>query len=288
MGVPVEHAPDGRVDPATLASFEQRSVAVGGAETIRLVTGRAATTAELATLANGGAVVFNDTLMTGDHVTLAADTQPAAPLPAVVAAHGEYFVNLPGLVVTAATAQRLGLAVAPGAVVVDTHRTPSPTELAVANDVLLRAQLTAAHPPAEPITAAVAAARADTGRTTTMFYLLAGVSAMVALVASTVAVALAATELSGDLATMSAVGAAPRIRRRITIAQALLIVGPGALLGLLAGIGPAAGFIGHSTETHWQTPWAALLLVTTVPPALATLIAGILARGGPPLTRRTT
>ncbi|MEU8262077.1 ABC transporter permease [Micromonospora sp. NPDC048999] len=287
VGVPVGNLPDGRSDPATLAGIEQRDVAVGGAETIRVVTGRAATTTELATLAGGGAIVFNDTLMAGDHVTLAVNDQPAAPLPAVLAAHGEYFVNLPGMVVTAATAQRLGLAVAPGAVVVDTHRTPSPTELAAANDVLLRAQLTAAHPPAEPITAAVTTARADPGRTTTMFYLLAGVSVLVALVASTVAVALAATELSGDLATMAAVGATPRIRRRITMAQALLIVGPGALLGLLAGIGPAAGFIGHSTETHWQTPWPALLLVTTAPPTLATLIAGIIARSGPPLTRRT-
>ncbi|MFD2764699.1 FtsX-like permease family protein [Micromonospora eburnea] len=287
VGVPFGSLPDERVDPASLASAEQRTVAVGGAETIRLVTGRAATAAELATLTNGGAVVFNDTLTTGDHVTLAADTQPAAPLPAVLAAHGEYFVKLPGLVVTAATAQRLGLTVAPAAVVVDTHRAPSAKELAAANDVLLRAQVTAAHPPAEPITAAVATATADTGRTTTIFYLLAGVSVLVALVASTVAVGLATTELHGDLATMAAVGATPRIRRRITRAQALLIVGPGALLGLLAGIGPAAGFIGYSTETRWHTPWPALLLITTVPPALAALAAGILARGGPPLTRRS-
>ncbi|MFU8853353.1 FtsX-like permease family protein [Micromonospora sp. SL1-18] len=272
---------------APLASLEQLSVAVGGAETIRLVTGRAATTAELATLANGGAIVFNDTLMAGDHVMLGVDAQPAAPLPAALAAHGEYFVNLPGLVVTAATAQRLGLAVAPGMVVADTHRMPSATELAAANDVLLRAQLAAAHPPAQPITAAAVTARVDTARTTTMFYLLAGVSAMVALVASTVAVGLAAAELHGDLATMAAVGATPRTRRRITMAQALLIVGLGALLGLLAGIGPAAGFIGYNTETHWQTPWPALLLIATAPPALATLIAGILARGRPPLTRRT-
>ncbi|MFG3702302.1 FtsX-like permease family protein [Micromonospora sp. NPDC047620] len=288
VGVPVGNLSGGGRDAAALAGLEQRDVAVGGAETIRLVTGRAATSAELATLANGGAVVFNDTLIAGDHVTLAVNTQPAAPLPAVLAAHGEYFVNLPGLVVTAATAQRLGLTVAPRAVVVDTHRTPNAAELAAANDVLLRAQLTATHPPAEPITATTAAVKADTGKTTTMFYLLAGVSAMVALVASTAAAGLAATELHGDLATIAAVGATPRIRRRITTAQALLIVGAGALLGLLAGIGPAASFIGYSTETHWQTPWPALLLITTAPPALATLSAGILARSGLPLTRRTT
>jgi putative ABC transport system permease protein len=288
VGVPVGNLPGGRREPATVTGLEQRDVAVGGAETIRLVTGRAATTAELATLANGGAVVFNDALIAGDHVTLTVNAQPAAPLPALLASHGEYFVNLPGLVVTAATAQRLGLTVAPRAMVVDTHRTPSAAELAAANDVLLRAQLTAAHPPAEPITATTTAARADTGETGIMYYLLAGVSAMVAVVASTVAVGLAATELRGDLATMAAVGATPRIRRRITMAQAALIVGPGALLGLLAGIGPAAGFIGYGTETHWQTPWPALLLITTAPPALAALIAGILTRTGLPLTRRTT
>ncbi|WP_213451987.1 FtsX-like permease family protein [Rhizomonospora bruguierae] len=288
VAVPIENPSDERVDPATLASLEQRGVAIGGAETIRLITGRAATTAELATLANAGAVVFNDTLIAGDHVTLAVNTHPAAPLPAVLAARGEYFVDLPGLVVTAATAQRLGLTVARGTAIVDTHRPPTAAELAAANDVLLRSQVNAAHPPAEPITVAAVPAGADSGRTTTMFYLLAAVSAMVTLVASTVAAGLSATELHGDLATMAAVGATPRIRRKIIKAQALLIVGPGALLGVLAGLGTAAGFIGYSTETHWQTPWSALLLITTAPPALAALIAGFPTRSGLPLTRRTT
>lgn len=69
-----------------------------------------------------------------------------------------------------------------------------------------------------------------------MFYLLAAVSALVTLVASTVAVGLASVELCPDLATMTAVGATPQTRRRITVTQSALIAGLGALLGLIAGL----------------------------------------------------
>lgn len=285
VAVALDDLPDGAADPA-LARLQQRDVTVGGAEIIRLVTGRAATATELATLGKGGAVVFNDALSAGDRVTLTPDPGRTAHLPAVLASSGTYYSSLPGLVVSPATAQRLGLAVEPRAVVVDTSRTPSEGELTAANEVLLRAQLAAADPPASPITATVATATTSTGRTTLMFYLLAAVSGLVTVVASAVAVGLAAVELEGDLATMAAVGATPRVRRRIATAQAAVIVGLGAALGLLAGIGPAAGYVGYSTEVRWHTPWHALLLIVFVPPLLGTLFAGLLTRGRPALTRR--
>ena len=93
-----------------------------------------------------------------------------------------------------------------------------------------------------------------------MFYLLAAVSAIVTLVAGTVAIGLAAVELDGDLAILAAVGATPRILGQITAVQAALIVGIGAFLGLLAGIGPATGYVGYSVEVSWHTPSPALLV----------------------------
>lgn len=269
------------------ASGQQRAVAVGGAEIIQLVTGRAATESELATLAGGGAIAFNDPLVVHDEVILMVGTGSASHLPAVRAARGEYFLQLPGLVVSAETALRLGLTVEPRALIVDTYRQPTPNELAAANDVLLRAQINAAAPPTELITAAgVTPAPRPPGSPTTMFYVLAGISALVTVVASAVAIGLATVELRGDLATMVAVGATPRVRRRMIAMQAAIIVGLGAVLGLLAGIGPAAGFVGYSTELRWHTPWFALLLIVAVPAVLATSLSDLLARGALPLNRR--
>ncbi|MGC4892784.1 FtsX-like permease family protein [Micromonospora sp. DT31] len=279
---------DGGVEPAFAAAAEQVAVAVGGAEVVRLVAGRPASDREQAVLADGGAVVFNDSLITGTQVTLVKEGEPLPALPAVLAAWGEYHPQLPGLVISAATAKRLHLAVVAGAVVVDPTRQPGPREVAAANDVLLRAQLDTRRPLDQPVTVTPARVVAPAEQTTTMFYLLAAVSALVTLVASTAAVGLASVELRPDLATMIAVGVTPRTRRRVTAAQSALIAGLGALLGVLAGIGPAAAYVGYSTDAHWHTPWLALLLIAVTPPAVTTLLSGALTRGQPPLTRRTT
>ncbi|MET7952037.1 FtsX-like permease family protein [Micromonospora sp. NPDC005324] len=279
--------PEGAADPTLIAAFEQRAVAVGGAEIVHLVTGRPANAQELDTLADGGAVVFNDKLISDTKITLTKDGKPLPSLPALLAARGEYYPQLPGLVISAATAKRLDLNVTTQAAVIDPTRQPRPEDLAAANDVLLHAQLNTRQPPDQPITATATKASSPAEETTTMFYLLAAVSALVTLVASTVAIGLASVELRPDLATMTAVGATPQTRRRITAAQSALIAGNGALLGLLAGLGPAAAYISYSTNAHWHTPWLALFLIAATPPALTTLLTGLLTRGQPQLTRRT-
>ena len=116
--------PGGPTDSTALTAAEQRDIAVGGAELIRLVTGRAATTPELAALDRGDAVVFNDTLAANGRVILSSKDQPPTSLPAVVAARRDYFTKLPGLVISPATAQRLGLEIRPRLMVVDTTRVP--------------------------------------------------------------------------------------------------------------------------------------------------------------------
>ncbi len=281
--------PEGAIiDPAAFAAMEQRTITVGGAETIQLVTGRAATAPELATLDQGGAVVFNDTLVVNGQVTLTRETGEPISLPSVVAAREEYFPKLPGLVISPATAGRLGLTVAPGPAIVDTTRAPEARELAAANTVLLRAQVNAAQPPGTPITVKAVTVRQPTQVVTIMFYLLAAVSLLVTLIASTVAVGLAVVELRGDLATMAAVGATPRVRRRIASAQSLVIVGLGAALGLISGIGPAAAYVSYNVQLRWHVPWLALLAIVLAPPVLATLVARSLTLGRLSLVRRTS
>jgi len=253
-------------------SFEQNGIAVGGPEVIALVTGRPATGAETAALRDG-AVAFNDTLVTGGRVTVLAGGRTQA-LTAAVAVRGTYYARLPGLLVTPATAQRLGLHASVTAVVVDTGRVPSAGELAAAERVLLQAQFDAAEPPATPLRAGVAADGGPDRSTGAMFWILAALSAIVTAAASLIAVGLTAAELRGDLRTMVAVGATPRTRRRLLTTQAVLIVGLATPLGLLAGIAPAAGFVAYSVDVHWQTPWGSLLLLLVLPPLLAAALTG--------------
>jgi putative ABC transport system permease protein len=284
---PAPPSEDPNADPGQLIATDQRGIAVGGPETIRAVTGRAATGAELAALRDGGAVAFNDTMVADGQVTLGVGADHRDRIPAVVASRGEYFVNLPGMLISDDTARRLGLTVTPGPLLVDTTRAPRPDELAAATTVLLRAQLDASPIPPAPTSVEAAGVERAIVETDTMFYLLAAVSAVVTVVASVVAVGLAASELRGDLSTMAAVGATPGVRRRIAAAQAAVVVGLGTPLGLLAGIGPAAGYVAYNVNSDWHTPWAALLLIAVAPPMLATALAGGLTRTRLRLTRRT-
>ncbi|SCF16694.1 FtsX-like permease family protein [Micromonospora chokoriensis] len=284
-----QNLPGSPTDPSAMVGAEQRDIAVGTADIVQVVTGRGATDAERVALEHGDAVAFNDTLVATGNVVLSAVGQAPTSVPAVVATRGEYFTKLPGLLISPETAQRLGVDAQPRLIVVDTTRTPTQAELAEANEVLLRAQLTAAKPAPSPLIIETAAATGQSSRqVTTMFYVLAAVSALVTIVASTVAVGLAAVELRPDMATMAAVGATPRIRRSITVTQALVIAGVGAVLGLIAGIGPAAAYVSYSTELRWHVPWTALLIIVLVPPALAMAVAVRLARGKLPLVRRAS
>jgi putative ABC transport system permease protein len=62
----------------------------------------------------------------------------------------------------------------------------------------------------------------------------------------------------------------------VNAANAALITGLGALLGLAAGVGPAAGYVGYSVSVGWRVPWAALLGIVVVPPVLAVAVAAVL------------
>lgn len=274
----------------TTAAMEQRGIAVGGVEVVELMTGRAATADEARALRDGRAIVFNDTLERDGRVVLRRqDNAMASDLPAVVVVRGRYYTDLPGVLVSVETAARLGIESQAGHTVVDTVRMPRIREVEAATTVLLRAQIDAANPPGDLILLRVADdGRAAAKDTSTMFYVLGVVSLLVTAVASLVAVGLAGSELRADLATMVAVGATPRTRRRMSAAQAGVVVGLGAPLGLLAGLGPAAGYVAYRVDVDWRTPWSALLLLVVVPPVVAMALAGVMPQSRLPLIRRMT
>jgi len=123
-------------------------------------------------------------------------------------------------------------------------------------------------------------------------------SLLITLVGTFTAVGLAATEGRPDVATLAAVGAGPGLRRRLAAAQAAVVAGLGAALGvgsgLLAGAAlvrlhqPAAGAVAGAAEATWQftVPWLQVGALGIGVPAVTVLAAFALTRSRLPLQRR--
>jgi len=258
-------------------------IAVGGAELIRAVTGADAPQAALEALRRGDAVVFYPSLLTGGVLRVGDDVR----LPATLVPAPDYYTDLPGAVMSEQAAARHGLATGPGGIVIDTTRVPTAAEIATANSRVLAAQLEADPAAAGLVQVTVGAKPLDDNRDySAMFLVLALVSGVVTLAAGAVAVGLATSEMRDDLSTLAAVGAGPRLRRRIAAAQAGLIVGIGALLGVAGGIAPAAGLVAFRRDLEWHVPWLPLVITVLVAPALAVAATALLTRPRLILVRR--
>ncbi|QAY64647.1 hypothetical protein ET495_17200 [Xylanimonas allomyrinae] len=124
--------------------------------------------------------------------------------------------------------------------------------------------------------------------------LIVGAGALLALAAAWIAAALAATESRPDLATLAAVGATPRTRKRVVAAQAGTVAGIGAMLGVLSGYPLGAAFVLYE-RYRWATPrltwaltfpWEMLLTLVVGLPLLAVAAAWLATRSRLVLTRR--
>jgi putative ABC transport system permease protein len=119
-----------------------------------------------------------------------------------------------------------------------------------------------------------------------LLLLAAVAAAFVTLAGVAISVALSAAEGRADLATLAAVGAAPRRRRSLAAAQALLVSGVGCALGL--GLGT---FISYSLRAtfgapEFVVPWMNVFTVGLVVPAFAVLVAALFTPSRLPLIRR--
>ena len=107
---------------------------------------------------------------------------------------------------------------------------------------------------------------------------------------------LALSDARPDLATLSAVGAAPRTRRRVAASYSLVIGVVGAVLGAAAGFIPgiaisrpltAASFIGAPEEGPFLAiPWLLITIIVVVLPLLTAAVVGLTARSRLPLVAR--
>ena len=135
--------------------------------------------------------------------------------------------------------------------------------------------------------------------TTTVIVLLilAALGAVLMIGGTLTATFLALSDARPDLATLAAVGAAPRSRRRVAAAYAMVIGGVGAVLGLLVGFIPGIAITYPLTGSAWDprstlpghvvaVPWGLLgFLVVALPLGIA-LVVGLTARSRLPLVAR--
>ncbi|GAA1310417.1 hypothetical protein Psi02_39770 [Planotetraspora silvatica] len=136
---------------------------------------------------------------------------------------------------------------------------------------------------------------------------LGAAAAVLVLGMTFVSTGLAAAEAKPDLAVMSAVGAAPRMRRRVKAGQALVIALAGAVIGVLAGLvaGVAAGWPRPHARASRPlfgadglpltpqpatpviiVPWSLIALLVVGLPLLAALVCGVFTRSRLPAPRR--
>ncbi len=86
--------------------------------------------------------------------------------------------------------------------------------------------------------------------------ILALAAAIIALGAAAIATGLAAIDGRGDLRTLGAVGATPRVRRTLALSQSGVIAGLGSLLGAAAGLGAGAAVL-YALNRVWVGKWPA-------------------------------
>ncbi|MGN9776771.1 FtsX-like permease family protein [Micromonospora sp. H33] len=129
-----------------------------------------------------------------------------------------------------------------------------------------------------------------------LLLLLAAASGVITLGAAGVATGLAAAEGRADLSTLAAVGAAPAVRRILSLCQAGVIAVLGSALGIVAGLGSAL-IILVATNRRYANTWpveepyplvvpGTTLAVLVVVPLVAMLGAGLFTRSRLPVERR--
>ncbi|GAB3152567.1 FtsX-like permease family protein [Microbispora hainanensis] len=271
---------------------------VGGEDLLRYVLRREDPGA-VAALREGKPVVLNpDVIRQGEvRIELAPATGEEAPPPLTLPAVG---VRPTGqgwarVVVSPEVAAKNGYAAVTCMLVVDPadFRTPQATAGRIAAKV-------------ERITG-MAVVRLETPQTPgdTLFLVVLGIAAAVLVLGMTsVATMLAAVEARPDLETMSAVGAAPRVKRAVVAGQALVIALLGSVAGVLAGLAPGvaaawrpAPFPAVVVRADGTTtmvpadpaiaiPWALIGLLVVGLPLLAALGGAAFTRSRLPLPRR--
>ena len=111
--------------------------------------------------------------------------------------------------------------------------------------------------------------------------------ALLMVIGTVTATTLALTDARPDLATLSAVGAGPSVRRRLAFVTTLVIAGSGAALG--AAVGALPGVLAAVHHQGWRgldVPWLALGVLVFGVPLLTALVIAACTRSRLPMVQR--
>ncbi len=269
-------SPDGCGGPG-LVGMGQTGIA--DAALLQLLLGGRIDPAVRRTLADGGVVFLGSARAPIEHGrTIMADSGPRAAaryrsMPAV-AVPGRNYDGLPSMLVGAATAHRLGLVADSSLTLLPSRHVPTSAEQNKANQLL------------QPIGGSLAVERGFQAHTGVIIAILGGASGMVTVAGVAIAVGLAAAEGRADLEILAAVGADPRRRRRLALAQAAVVGGVGCALGLGFGAFIGSVMLSGFRLASWAVPWDLLAAVGVGVPLLAMIVAGTFTRSRLPTMRR--
>jgi putative ABC transport system permease protein len=268
---------------------------VADPETVAAVVGRALTTEQAMVLQRGGVLVPSTAAVRSDGTvqvaihrsepngTTTISTLPAAVLETATTRSGVTSALAPA-VITSATAIRLGLRLQLGTVVVVAGGEP----LSQAEEVAIEKAALAID-----LDALVYVERGYQEQATLVLVMLAAVGTLLVLIGTLTATGLSLVDAGPDFATLAAIGAAPRTRRVMAGAQALVVGLLGTLLGLAVGAVPGLAVTWPLTSADTGTgspviavPWTVLGLLVLVTPAVAALAAALFTRSRLPMGRR--
>ncbi|NJQ06327.1 ABC transporter permease [Streptomyces lonarensis] len=243
------------------------------------------------TIHGDGTVRFD--LVASDHVD--AEHEEALALPATLGSPSPYGGRPGEVLISAAAVEAAGYQVADHALVLATERQPADAEMQA-----LRAALDVL-----PGDIYVYVEEGHTSDAEIVLLVLGLFAMVVTLGAAGIATGLAQADSEADLATLSAVGAPPRVRRTLSGLQCGVIALMGVILGALSGVVPGTAIVLSEFRTeheHWQNsldrtpetepqlflelPWETILQLVVVVPLVAAVVAALMTRSTPGVARR--
>jgi putative ABC transport system permease protein len=250
------------------------TVAIGTPELIELATGRAPDAGTRRALAEGKAVSTDACLVAPDGTVSLFDIPPdntKLPVHLANTTAGSENWNLPKVFISPETAAA--------------HEWAPHTDL-MAITYPAQSDVEAIRTAVDDAGVNLRVAEPSGGYITGLYYLLAGLAAVVAFLGAGVTVALSATDGRADLATLAALGAAPRRRRTLAGAHALVVTVLGTLSGLVVGACAAFAAVPIMGQDGLPVPWQHLLVTALAVPLLAAVVAVLATPSRLPMVRR--
>lgn len=282
----VRFAVPGRTDYSFGYAARFRASTLVGADALSLtpLAGDALARAR-SVLERGGAVVMTNEPVSATTVRVSAEHAPAVEVPAVYVDYGTYGMAPMLGIVSPALAHRLGQSTRPVGLHLHGASITSGEQ-----DRLTQALGVLSRPPDVYVEHGY---QVD-GTEKVVLWILFGLAGILMLGGTLTATFLALSDARSDLATLSAVGASPRMRRGVAAAYAVSVGLVGALLGAAVGFIPGVAvsypltrtFTGEGPSHYLSIPWLEIVGLVVLLPVLTALVVGLLARSRLPLVAR--